>query len=77
VMITAHAEMLKASNQPLNGVDFVISKPFLLFNLREAINRTTPATAARQHAMRRTGARRRSDLPERVKKPSPGCYHRL
>src|SRR5437763_11109893 len=47
VMITAYAEMLHASGNPLPGVDFVISKPFLLENLREAIARTTPAAAAR------------------------------
>ena len=41
VMITAYAEMLKASGQPLRGVDFVISKPFLMENLREAISKTT------------------------------------
>jgi CheY-like chemotaxis protein len=39
VMITAYAEMLQASDHPLPGVDFVISKPFLLENLREAIGR--------------------------------------
>ncbi len=43
VLITAYAEMLKASDTPLNGVDFVISKPFLLENLREAIAKTTRA----------------------------------
>ena len=43
VMITAYAEMLHSSNEPLNGVDFVISKPFLLENLREAISKTAPA----------------------------------
>ena len=37
VMITAYAEMLQASGNPLKGVDCVISKPFLLENLREAI----------------------------------------
>ncbi len=37
VMITAYAEMLQTSGNPLTGVDFVISKPFLLENLREAI----------------------------------------
>src|SRR5215204_3861831 len=37
VMITAYAEMLQASGNTLTGVDFVISKPFLLENLREAI----------------------------------------
>jgi len=43
VMVTAYAEMLKASGQPLVGVDFVISKPFLLENLREAIEKTASA----------------------------------
>jgi CheY-like chemotaxis protein len=42
VMITAYAEMLKAANHPLRGVDFMISKPFLLENLREAINKSAP-----------------------------------
>jgi CheY-like chemotaxis protein len=42
VMITAHAEMLQATGKPLPGVDFIISKPFLLENLREAISRVTP-----------------------------------
>jgi CheY-like chemotaxis protein len=45
VMITAYAEMLQASGNPLTGIDFVISKPFLLENLREAIAKTTPVTA--------------------------------
>ena len=45
VMITAYAEMLQASGNPLTGVDFVISKPFLLENLREAIAKVTPLTA--------------------------------
>ena len=44
VMITAYAEMLQASGNPLTGVDFVISKPFLLENLREAIAKATPLT---------------------------------
>ena len=44
VMITAYAEMLQASGSPLNGVDFLISKPFLLENLREAIAKVTPAS---------------------------------
>ena len=44
VMITAYAEMLKSSNNPLRGVDFIISKPFLLENLREAINKTAPVS---------------------------------
>ena len=40
VLITAYAEMLRASSEPLEGVDFMISKPFLLENLREAITKT-------------------------------------
>jgi CheY-like chemotaxis protein len=42
VMITAYAEMLQSSGNPLTGVDCVISKPFLLENLREAIAKATP-----------------------------------
>src|SRR5437588_5368971 len=42
VMITAYAEMLQASRNPLTGVDLVIGKPFLLENLREAIAKVTP-----------------------------------
>jgi CheY-like chemotaxis protein len=38
VMITAYAEMLQSAGKPLPGVDFVISKPFLLEHLREAIS---------------------------------------
>ena len=45
VLITAYAEMLKAARHPLTGVDFIISKPFLLDNLREAINKAAPASA--------------------------------
>ena len=41
VMITAYAEMLESSGTPLKGVDFVISKPFLLENLREAVAKVT------------------------------------
>jgi CheY-like chemotaxis protein len=47
VMITAYAEMLQASGSPLPGVDFIISKPFLLENLREAISRVTPVVPKR------------------------------
>jgi hypothetical protein len=42
VMITAYAEMLQSSGDPLAGVDCVISKPFLLENLREAIAKVSP-----------------------------------
>jgi CheY-like chemotaxis protein len=45
VMITAYAEMLQASGNPLTGVDHIISKPFLLENLREAIAKVAPAAA--------------------------------
>jgi CheY-like chemotaxis protein len=41
VMITAHAEMLNVNKNPLHGVDHVVSKPFLLEHLREAISKTT------------------------------------
>ena len=37
VMITAYAEMLQTSGNPLTGVDAIISKPFLLDDLREAM----------------------------------------
>ena len=43
VLITAYAEMLEASGNPLTGVDSLISKPFLLENLREAITKVSPA----------------------------------
>src|SRR5206468_5641762 len=43
VLITAYAEMLQSSGHPLPGVDLVLSKPFLLENLREAIAKVTPA----------------------------------
>jgi CheY-like chemotaxis protein len=42
VMITAYAEMIQASGNPLTGVDLIISKPFLLENLREAIAKVAP-----------------------------------
>ena len=43
VMITAYAEMLQSSSNTLSGVDYMISKPFLLENLREAIAKVLPA----------------------------------
>ena len=42
IMITAYAEMLQSSGNPLPGVDFLISKPFLLENLRSAIAKVIP-----------------------------------
>jgi CheY-like chemotaxis protein len=48
IMITAYAEMLQASGNPLSGVDLVVSKPFLLENLREAIAKVTPLAADRR-----------------------------
>ena len=44
IMITAYAEMLKSSGNPLGGVDCIISKPFLLTELREAIARILPGS---------------------------------
>jgi CheY-like chemotaxis protein len=41
VMVTAYAEVLHASKTPLQGIDFLIPKPFLLENLREAIAKST------------------------------------
>ncbi len=46
VMITAYAEMLQSAGKPLAGVDFIISKPFLLENLRAAIAKVVPASEA-------------------------------
>jgi CheY-like chemotaxis protein len=45
VMITAYAELLQSSGNPLTGVYCLISKPFLLENLREAIAKVTPVAA--------------------------------
>src|SRR2546423_13088076 len=40
-LITAYAEMLQSTHREMPGVDFVISKPFLLENLRQAIAKAT------------------------------------
>lgn len=45
IMITAYAEMLSAAGNPLKGVDSIISKPFLLEDLREAITKATSLAA--------------------------------
>jgi len=42
ILITAYAEMLQSTGNPLTGVDCVISKPFLLENLREALVKVSP-----------------------------------
>ena len=44
IMITAYAEMLKSSGNPLTGVDGIISKPFLLADLRQAIAGVLPGS---------------------------------
>jgi len=41
IMVTAYAEMLTANQIPLEAVDCVISKPFLLEDLRAAIKKAT------------------------------------
>jgi CheY-like chemotaxis protein len=56
VMITAYAEMLRVSGNPLSGVDFVISKPFLLDNLREALSKLLrKKTAAEPAGVKKRG----------------------
>jgi CheY-like chemotaxis protein len=50
VMITAYAEMLQSSGKRLPGVDFLVSKPFLLEHLREAIATVLPNDHPRQGA---------------------------
>jgi CheY-like chemotaxis protein len=39
IMLTAHAEMLKTSTVPLTGVDQLVSKPFQIADLRDAIQK--------------------------------------
>jgi CheY-like chemotaxis protein len=50
VMITAYAEMLSASGKPLTGVDHLVSKPFLLENLRDAIRKVAAQSKPRKNA---------------------------
>jgi two-component system response regulator PilR (NtrC family) len=50
VMITAYAEMLQSSGKSLPGVDFLISKPFLLEHLREAIAAVLPQPGSKDGA---------------------------
>lgn len=42
VMITAYAEMLQVSPNAVTGVDFILSKPFRLETLRDAVAQVTP-----------------------------------
>jgi CheY-like chemotaxis protein len=46
IMITAYAELLAANQTPLDAVDCVISKPFLLEDLRAAIAKATAGRPA-------------------------------
>lgn len=41
IMLTAHAEMLRTDITPLIGVDELVSKPFQLADLRDAIQKVT------------------------------------
>lgn len=45
VLITSYIERLQSAGHLLKGVDFVISKPFLLEDLRRAIAKTTGGAA--------------------------------
>jgi DNA-binding NtrC family response regulator len=45
VLITAHAEVLQSTGTPLPDIALVISKPFMLETLREAIRQTCPVPA--------------------------------
>jgi|ERR1017187_788056 CheY-like chemotaxis protein len=42
LMITAYSEGLPSTGNSLAGVDFVVSKPFMLEDLREAITKVLP-----------------------------------
>ena len=46
VMITAYTEKLQSSRKPLPGVDLLLSKPFLLEDLRQAIAKVTTTGAS-------------------------------
>jgi DNA-binding NtrC family response regulator len=44
ILITAYGEALRASATPINGVDCIVNKPFLLEDLRNAITVLTDCT---------------------------------
>jgi len=46
ILITAYAEMLRGDKAPVHGIDCMVSKPFLLEHLREAIVKTTGNVSA-------------------------------
>ncbi len=48
IMITAYAEMIQSAGNALPGVDCLIGKPFLLENLREAIQKVSPEADSAQ-----------------------------
>ena len=43
IMVTAYAEILESTGKPVEGVDLLISKPFMLEDFRSAVLRTTRA----------------------------------
>jgi two-component system, cell cycle sensor histidine kinase and response regulator CckA len=45
VMITAHAELLRANGTPLPGIVKIVNKPFQLETLREAVQFACPLAA--------------------------------
>lgn len=49
IMITAYAEMLELSGSQLNAVDELISKPFLLDSLRQAMTKVMAGSADTQN----------------------------
>ena len=44
-MITAHAEALRTTGTPLPGVAMILTKPFMLESLRNAVRKICPDTA--------------------------------
>ena len=46
IMMTAYAEMLKSAGHSLEGIDYMLSKPFLMTDLRTAVATVKPPAAA-------------------------------